>query len=146
MRLMDRITPRLLLSVLALTCLLPGQLIQAGAEPLDRTTAEGAAYSTSWRITGPTGGDVRDLVVDPNDPNRFYFGTLDGQVYTSSDGGHNWRLLANLNRPRLFVDHIIVDPRNSKILYLATHRHKEPGGFFKSSDGGASWHESPELR
>ncbi len=84
---MDRITPRLLLSVVALFCLLPGQLIQktAGAGAPDRTALEGAAYSTSWRITGPTGGDVRALVVDPSDPDRFYFGTLDGQLYTSTD-------------------------------------------------------------
>ena len=145
---MDRITPRLLLSVLALACLLPGQLIQkaAGAGALDRATAEGAAYSTSWRITGPTGGDVRALVVDPSDPDRFYFGTLDGQLYTSTDAAHNWRLLANFNRPQLFVDHIIVDPRNSKVLYVATHRHKDAGGFFKSTDGGLTWREAPELR
>src|SRR6267378_1988267 len=82
----------------------------------------GAPYSSEWRITGPSGGDVRSLVVDPNDPDRFYFGTLDGQLYTSTDAGRNWRLLVNFNRPRLFVDHIIVDPRNSKVLYVATHR------------------------
>src|SRR5689334_22152633 len=88
-------------------------------------------YTSDWRITGPSGGDVRALVVDPNDPDRFYFGTLDGQIYTSTDGARSWRLLVNLNRPRLFVDHIIVDPRNSKVLYVAAHRHKDPGGFFK---------------
>src|SRR6266851_1814517 len=106
----------------------------------------GSPYSTEWRTTGPSGGDVRALVVDPNDPDRFYFGTLDGQMYVSTDAGRNWRLLVNFNRPRLFVDHIIVDPRNSKVLYVATHRHKEPGGFFKSTDGGQTWRESPELR
>jgi hypothetical protein len=42
-------------------------------------------------------------------------------------------MLVNLNRPRLFVDHIIVDPRNSKVLYVATHRHKEAGGFPKGT-------------
>jgi photosystem II stability/assembly factor-like uncharacterized protein len=89
---------------------------------------------------------VRGLVVDPNDPDRFYFGTLDGQIYTSSDGAHSWRMLVNLNRPRLFVDHIIVDPRNSKVLYVATHRHKDAGGFFKSTDGGLTWRDAPELR
>jgi photosystem II stability/assembly factor-like uncharacterized protein len=106
----------------------------------------GAPYSSHWRISGPSGGDVRSLVVDPNDANRFYFGTLDGQIYISTDGARNWRLLVNFNRPRLFVDHIIVDPRNSKVLYVATHRHKDPGGFFKSIDGGLTWRESPELR
>src|SRR5437660_6901102 len=109
-------------------------------------SGSGLPYSAEWRITGPTGGDVRALVVDPEDPNRFYFGTLDGQLYTSTDGGQNWRLLMNFNRPRLFVDHIIVDPRNSKVLYVATHRHKDPGGFFKSTDGGLNWREAPELR
>src|SRR5437867_8545172 len=104
------------------------------------------AYSADWRTTGPTGGDVRALVIDPNDPDRFYFGTLDGQIYTSTDGARSWRLLVNLNRPRLFVDHIIVDPRNSKVLYVATHRHKDPGGFFKSTNGGLTWREAPELR
>src|SRR4026209_1003867 len=83
----------------------------------------GGAYTAEWRMSGPTGGDVRALDVDPSDPNRFYFGTLDGQIYTSNDGARNWRLLVNFNRPQLFVDHIIVDPRNPKVLYVATHRH-----------------------
>src|SRR3989454_541611 len=109
-------------------------------------TSSGTPYSAEWRITGPSGGDVRSLVVDPNDPDRFYFGTLDGQIYLSTDAGHSWRLLVNFNRPQLFVDHIIVDPRNSKVLYVATHRHKDAGGFFKSTDGGLTWREAPELR
>ncbi|HEX8489638.1 MAG TPA: YCF48-related protein [Chthoniobacterales bacterium] len=29
---------------------------------------------------------------------------------------------------------------------MAGHRHKEPGGFFKTTDGGATWRESPELK
>ncbi len=106
----------------------------------------GSAYSSTWLNTGPSGGDVRALIVDPNDPNKFYFGTLDGQIYTSSDAGRNWRLLVNFNRPGLYVDHIIVDPRDSKLIYVATHRHRDPGGFFKSIDGGRSWHEAQDLK
>src|SRR5262249_42915499 len=137
--------PRLV--ILALTLALFFQL--RGAVDLSARASDvpsGSAYTAEWRITGPTGGDARGLVVDPNDANRLYFGTLDGQIYTSHDGARTWRLLANFNRPQLFVDHIIVDPRNSKVLYVATHRHKEPGGFFKSVDGGLTWREAPELR
>src|SRR6476646_5731422 len=102
----------------------------------DGNATDPAVYSDDWRTTGPPGGDVRGLVVDPSNPDRFYFGTLDGQIYTSADAGRHWQLLYNFGRPKLFVDHIIVDPRDSKTLYVAAHRHKEPGGFFKSTDGG----------
>jgi photosystem II stability/assembly factor-like uncharacterized protein len=112
----------------------------------ENAASEGVPYTTDWRITGPSGGDVRALVIDPNDPTRFYFGTLDGQIYTSSDGARTWRLLVNFIRPQLFVDNIIIDPRDSKVLYVATHRHKEPGGFYKSIDGGATWKMSDELK
>src|ERR1051326_3512508 len=128
-----------------LTLSLLGSL-STGSEAVSLRRGPGTPYRADWRITGPTGGDVRALVVGPRDANRFYFGTLDGQVYASTDAGQNWRLLMNFNRPRLFVDHIIVDPRNSKVLYVATHRHKDPGGFFKSTDGGLSWRESPGSR
>jgi len=105
-----------------------------------------ALYSNDWRTTGPQGGDVRALVVDPQNPDRFYFGTLDGQIYTSADGGKRWQLLYNFGKPRLFIDNIIVDPRNSRVLYVGAHRHNIPGGFFKSTDGGATWRESAELK
>ena len=105
-----------------------------------------ALYSNDWRTTGPQGGDVRALVVDPNNPDRFYFGTLDGQIYTSADGGKQWQLLYNFGKPRLFIDNIIVDPRNSRMLYVGAHRHNQPGGFFRSTDGGATWRESTELK
>src|SRR5262245_3980357 len=74
-----------------------------------------ALYSNDWRTTGPPGGDVRGLVVDPADPDRFYFGTLDGQIYISTDAGKQWRLLYNFGKPRMFVDHIIVDPRDPRV-------------------------------
>src|SRR5690242_13380191 len=105
-----------------------------------------ALYSNDWRTTGPPGGDVRGLVVDPSNPDRFYFGTLDGQIYTSADAGRHWELLYNFGKPKLFVDHIIVDPRNPKVLYVGAHRHNLPGGFFKSTDGGITWKESEQLK
>src|SRR5215216_259808 len=108
--------------------------------------ADPALYSNDWRTTGPPGGDVRGLVIDPSNPDRFYFGTLDGQIYTSSDGGKRWQLLYNFGKPRLFVDNIIVDERNPKVIYVGAHRHNQPGGFFKSTDGGVTWRENAQLK
>jgi photosystem II stability/assembly factor-like uncharacterized protein len=143
-RLMKRLFLILTLYALVTPVLAPRSIAQAAASASE--TPESAQYAMDWRVSGPTGGDVRALVVDPSDPQRFYFGTLDGQIYTSTDGGQQWRLLSNFNRPKLFMDHIIVDPRDSRVIYVATHRHKEAGGFFKSTDGGATWREAAELK
>lgn len=136
---------KLILLVAALIASLAFIAFGAVADYAD-SMADPGKYSDDWRANGPPGGDVRSLVVDPSNPDRFYLGTLDAQLYTSADAGKNWELLYNFNKPKLFVDHIIVDPRDSKTLYVAAHRHKEAGGFFKSVDGGRKWHESPELK
>lgn len=143
---MTKHLPKLVLLVV-LFALVPAQFVAlASPDSAGESAADPGTYSNDWRANGPPGGDVRSLVVDPSNPDRFYFGTLDGQLYTSADAGKTWEYLYNFNRPKLFVDHIIVDPRDSKTLYVAAHRHKEAGGFFKSTDGGHRWRESSELR
>ena len=134
----------LVVAVLAVGCLVT--FVSTSLASKDGGSLDPANYSNDWRTTGPPGGDVRGLVVDPSNPDRFYFGTLDGQIYTSSDAGKQWQLLHNFGRPQLFIDHIIVDPRNPQILFVGAHRHKEPGGFFKTTDGGLTWRESSELK
>lgn len=98
-----------------------------------------------WKVVGPSGGDVRVVTIDPKDKNRLYVSTLDGQIHTSADGGLTWSLLVNLNRPQLVLDQLLVDSRDSKIIYTSGHRHKSPGGFFKTTDGGLTWKEAKEL-
>ncbi len=134
-------------------CALTTPLMGGGSANINAQVAEGervadaaAQYAMDWRGTGPTGGDVRAIVIDPSDAQRLYFGTLDGQIYVSTNGGGSWRLLYNFNRPKLFVDHIIVDPRDPNTLYVGGHKHKDPGGFFKSTDGGQTWRESEQLK
>lgn len=134
--------------LVALLLVIPLRLVALGS-PADspvNSLADPGKYSDDWRASGPPGGDVRSLVVDPGNPDRLYLGTLDAQIYSSADAGKTWELLYNFNKPKLFVDHIIVDPRDPKTIYVAAHRHKEAGGFFKSTDGGHRWRESSELK
>lgn len=100
----------------------------------------------NWSPVGPEGGDVRAVAIDPRDKNRIYTSTLDGHIHTSADGGFTWTLLANLNQPELILDQLMVDLNDSNRIYTSGHRHKAPGGFFKSTDGGRTWIESKELR
>ncbi|MBV9241148.1 MAG: hypothetical protein JO314_03985 [Acidobacteria bacterium] len=107
---------------------------------------EGAPTYKDWQIMGPSGGDVRVVVIDPRDKDHLFVSTLDGQIHTSTDGGRTWRLLVNLNQPELILDQLMVDSRDSNKLYASGHRHKGAGGFYRSTDGGATWKESKELK
>lgn len=99
-----------------------------------------------WETVGPSGGDTREIVIDPKDRNHLYLSTVDGQIYTSTNAGQSWRLMVNFNRPLLVLDQLIIDPRDSNVIYTSGHRGKMPGGFFKSIDGGATWKEGQELK
>jgi photosystem II stability/assembly factor-like uncharacterized protein len=100
----------------------------------------------NWEVVGPSGGDVRVVAIDPQNKDRLYISTLDGQIYTSADGGRNWSLLVNLNKPQLILDQLLVDAKDSKTIFASGHRHKAPGGFFYSTDGGLNWKESKQLQ
>lgn len=133
----------MLAGILSVATLISAQ-VAAFAAPADVPFAADA-YST-WQVIGPSGGDVRVVAIDPRDKDRLYVSTLDGQIHTSADGGRSWRLLVNLNKPELVLDQLFVDARDSRSIYASGHRHKAPGGFFRTTDGGLTWKEAKELK
>ena len=141
---MKKLTPRIRSIVVS-------SLLAALFLPL-AVLADGVGYTfvdpkgfADWATFGPEGGDVRAVAVDPKDKDRVYISTADGQIHVSTDGGKSWRMLINLNEPQLVLDQLIVDSRDSQKIYTSGHRGKRPGGFFRSTDGGATWKESREL-
>lgn len=110
---------------------------------------EHPSSTRSWNVTGPYGGSVRSLRIAPDDPQKVFAGTSDGQIYRSRDGGRNWsRAIPGFNRPGLVLDKVIIDPGDPNVMYAAvwsTDREKA-GGVFKSKDGGDTWHELSEMK
>lgn len=97
-----------------------------------------------WEVTGPWGGDVRELVASPDNPDLLYLGTSDGQIFRSTDGSRTWRRLKpGLDKRGLSVDDVVIDPRNTQVMYCGAWAvaagNEEAGGVFKSVDGGEHW-------
>jgi photosystem II stability/assembly factor-like uncharacterized protein len=74
---------------------------------------------------------TRVLMQDPVNPQIVYAGTTEG-LYKTVDGGKTFKLMTAKN---VIVNDVSVDPRNPKLILLATDR----GGVLSSDDAGASF-------
>lgn len=103
--------------------------------------------AVSWLPFGPDGGDARSFAADPQDHLHLYLGTTNGWIYESANGGKLWRRLARVaRRDDLVLDHIIVDPTNSKHLLVGAWVLGRPdGGLFVSTDRGATWKSQNDM-
>ncbi len=110
-------------------------------------SAQNAASNSAWIALGPEGGDVRSLALDPHNPSRIFLGTSAGELYLSSDSGASWTHYAHLGSGNDYVlDHIVVDPADSKTIYVAAWSIENNGGdIFRSRDNGRSWQPLPAM-
>jgi photosystem II stability/assembly factor-like uncharacterized protein len=109
----------------------------------------GPAVAQQWQPLGPEGGSVRSLVFDPKDPDRVFLGTSAGRLYLSTDGGATWSRYAHLGSPsEMVLDHIVIDPVNTRNIYVAAWNAQAPGSdgdLFRSRDGGKTWDILPDM-
>jgi len=118
----------------------------SGTDVLSTTTGKEVR---TWEVTGPFGGDARSLVVSPDNPDLLYLGTSDGQIFRSTNGARNWqRVKPGLEFRGLSVDHLVIDPRNTKVIYAGAWAVATgvDGGVFKSQDGGEHWEMLKETK
>ena len=103
--------------------------------------AWGQAPARGWVLLGPEGGDARSLAFDPHNPSRLLLGTSAGELYESTDGGAQWSRFAHLGSGNDYVlDHIAIDPRDSRVIYVTAWSVENTGGdLFRSRDGGRKW-------
>jgi photosystem II stability/assembly factor-like uncharacterized protein len=74
---------------------------------------------------------TRVLKQDPTNENIVYAGTTEG-LWKTSDLGKTWKRVSN---PEIVVNDVLVDPRDSNHVLLATDR----SGVMASNDGTQSW-------
>ncbi|MGC2194177.1 MAG: transcriptional regulator, partial [Terriglobales bacterium] len=77
---------------------------------------------------------TRVLHQDPSNPNIVYAGTTEG-LWKTMDLGKTWKRVSN---PEVVVNDVLVDPRNSNRVLLATDR----SGVLASSNGAGTWSAS----
>lgn len=83
-----------------------------------------------WTSSGPFGGEVRRIVIDPADSGTLYLATPQG-VFRGNGLGRAWTEASGGLADRRVRD-LAVDAAGA--LFVAT-----PAGVFRSDDGGASW-------
>jgi len=103
--------------------------------------------SGPWQALGPDGGDARSLAYDAHNPDHIYLGTSTGQMFVTTDGGHNWSRLVHLGGDDYVIDHIVVDPQNANHIYVAAWNSssQQLGEIFRSRDGGRTWEALPAM-
>ncbi len=100
-----------------------------------------AAGIHEWTLLGPRIADVRDLVIDPEDPSIVYGRTPDGLLKTV-DGGTSWTLIEEAGEISLrHSDVLAISSRPPSVLYAVADRWASVDRcrIVKSEDRGVTW-------
>ncbi len=98
-----------------------------------------------WRMLGPFRGGRVDAVAGVRGrPNEFYFGSVNGGLWKTIDGGRVWTPIFD-SQPVASIGAMAVAPSAPDVLYVgsgeSTPRDSTGygNGLYKSADGGRTW-------
>lgn len=114
-----------------------------------KTENAGVTYKPIF--DGQASYSIGCITLDPNNPHTVWVGSGENNsqrsvsfgdgVYRSRDGGKSWENLGLKESEH--IGKIIVDPRDSNIVYVAAQgplwRSGGDRGLYKTTDGGATW-------
>lgn len=96
------------------------------------TTAAFAGPNT-WTTSGPSGGTIWDIAIDPSVPSTLYAAT-EGSLYKSTDSGATWNHLAGGPNGDIVSG---VEIASSSTIYVSTYY----SGVWKTVNGGTTWNQ-----
>jgi photosystem II stability/assembly factor-like uncharacterized protein len=98
-----------------------------------------------WRSIGPfRGGRVNGVSGVPGQSNTFYFGSVGGGVWKTTNAGRTWLPIFD-SQPIASIGAIGVAPSNPNIVYVGTgeadmrSQISYGNGMYKSTDAGKTW-------
>ncbi len=101
-----------------------------------------------WRLIGPfRGGRVLTVSGVPGEPERFYFGSVNGGVWETRDAGRTWMPIFD-GQPVGSIGALAVAPSNPRVIYVGSGEADmrsdiaQGDGMYKSVDGGRTWSRS----
>ena len=128
---------RVFFSILSLTVVAQFAL----AQPVDPSLTSGLR----WRMIGPFRGGRSNAVAGiEGQPSTYYFGSVGGGVWKSTNGGQTWEPIFD-GQPIASIGALAVAPSNPNILYVGTGEADFRSdltygdGMYKSTDGGKNW-------
>jgi photosystem II stability/assembly factor-like uncharacterized protein len=136
-----------------------GPLWSPGGERGLYRSADGGETWTNVLSDGEWTG-VTDVVMDPRDPKVLYAATwqhhrtvaavIDGgpetAIYRTTDGGSSWTKLTNgLPKGNMGKIGLAISPQKPDIVYAVIELNNRKGGFWRSSNRGASWEKRSDA-
>src|SRR3989442_6310285 len=98
-----------------------------------------------WRLIGPfRGGRVNGVAGVPGQINVFYFGSVGGGVWKTTNAGRTWFPIFD-SQPVASIGAVAVAPSNRDVVYVGTGESdmrsqiSYGNGMYKSTDAGKTW-------
>jgi photosystem II stability/assembly factor-like uncharacterized protein len=128
-------------------------IVNAHAIDTINTRAIAESSERVWQMTGPFGGDVTALSIDPRNADRILLGTSDGQIFRSTDGGEIWkRIRPGIKASGFMLTVILFDSERPNMIYAGVKavtpqaEVTRGGNIFISEDSGENWREIEGMR